>query len=154
MRRSIAAAAVAAGVLAGAAGATVLSPVGLVGAAETPTESGARECMPGRGAGGAPLATVAELLDLSIDELRTALREGQTIADLAGARGVSVESLVDSLVAAMDERLATAVEAGRLTQERADQMRANADERLTAMVNGEHEPRAGRRHGMGRFVEV
>ena len=71
---------------------------------------------------------------MTVDELHEALKDGQTIADLAEARGVALEDIADALVAAQTERLQQAVEDGRLTQEEADEkiakMEANILEHL------------------------
>lgn len=104
-----------------------------------------------RGAGhlghGARLDTLAEALGLGVDELRAALGGGQTLAEVAEANGSSVEALVDELLAALDERLADVVAEGDLTQVEADERRSTAEERITAMVEGE----APFGRGFGRF---
>ncbi|MFP3907380.1 MAG: hypothetical protein ACLFWR_10145 [Acidimicrobiales bacterium] len=135
MRRTIAAVTLAAGVLAGAVGASALSPVGLVDAAESeepPAESADRPLAawiaetlaplvddgtidqqqadavqealidaaprrgpgPGHGPGFAhrpALERVAEHLGLSVEEVRSALREGTTIPELAEQQGVELD---------------------------------------------------------------
>jgi hypothetical protein len=84
--------------------------------------------------GGASLDALAEALGMTADELRQALADGQTIADLAAAKGVALEDVASALVAAQAERLQQAVDGGRLTQEDADakiaEMKANILERL------------------------
>ncbi len=87
---------------------------------------------------GPGLAAAATALDMTEDELRAALEtEGTTLADVAEQEGVPVETLVDALVAAASERIATAVEEGRLTQEQADERLADLEERITERVNSE-----------------
>jgi ferredoxin len=55
----------------------------------------------GRGPGGGPkLDVVVEALGITGEELRTALQEGQSIADIAEAQGVDVQTVIDALVAA------------------------------------------------------
>jgi len=105
--------------------------------------------------GGPGGGVVAEALGMEVTELRDARRDGATIAELAAERGVSVEEIVDAIVAEMTEHLSAAVESGRITQEQADARLATAEERATALVNGElrdglrfgHRPGRG---GMGR----
>lgn len=55
----------------------------------------------GAGRGGVPghIQTAAETLGLSTDEVMSALDQGQTLADLAEAQGVSRDDLVAALVA-------------------------------------------------------
>jgi hypothetical protein len=64
---------------------------------------------------------VAETLEMTTDELREALADGQTIAELAEAKGVALEDIAAALVTEHTERLQQAVENGRLTQEEADE---------------------------------
>lgn len=94
---------------------------------------------PHRGPGlhfGRDLDAAAAFLGLSESELRTALRNGKTLAQIAGDRGKSVDELVDSLVAAATKRLDAAVQDGRLTKAQRDELVAGLKERTTALVNG------------------
>ena len=100
--------------------------------AETPTEAsdpggpdgdhgpGGRGGKRGLGGGG-QMDIVAETLEMTTDELREALADGQTIAELAEAKGVALEYIAAALVTEHAERLQQAVENGRLTQEEADE---------------------------------
>jgi hypothetical protein len=92
----------------------------------------------------ADLSTVAEVLGLSEDDLRTALEDGATLAEVAEEQGVDTQEVVDAVVAAQQERLDEAVAGGDLTQERADEIAEQAEERATALVNGEMPAFAGR----------
>ena len=101
-----------------------------------------------RGFGGpVALPAVAEALGMSEEELRTALGDGQTIADIAAGRGVEVQTVVDAIVAAHRERLDEKVASGELTREQADEMLTHAEERAAAFVNGEPPAFHGRPHG-------
>lgn len=95
----------------------------------------------------AGIETLADLLNLTEDEVKEALRSGDTIAEIAEAQGVDVQTVIDGLVAAAEEKLAEAVENGRITQEQADEIGANLEERITSFVNegGPLGPR-GHRH--------
>jgi len=72
---------------------------------------------------------------MSNAELRTSLRYGLTLAQLAEAENVPVTTVTDALVAAAEERLARAVRNGRLTQAEADNRRQALRERITTLVN-------------------
>lgn len=87
------------------------------------------------------LDAAASYLGLTESELRTELGSGKTLAQVAQAKGKSVDGLVDALVADAKEHLDAAVAAARLTQERADQVLANIRERVGAHVNGERRER-------------
>jgi hypothetical protein len=78
---------------------------------------------------------LAGLLGIDVDTLRTELRSGDTIAEIAAEQGVDVQTVIDALVAELGEHLELAVENGRLTQEEADAKLADATERITDFVN-------------------
>lgn len=98
---------------------------------------------PGGGRGGLALDEAAGLLGLTADELRTELQEGQSLAAVAEAQGVALETLVDGLVTAAQERLAERVSSGDITQEQADERLADLQERTTALVQSEDLPLRG-----------
>jgi hypothetical protein len=91
------------------------------------------------------LADLAEAIGISTDDLRAALRDGQTLAEVAEANDVDPQQLVDRLVANGTERLDAAMAAGRIDQAAADERKASLPDRATDLVNGELE-RHPRRH--------
>jgi cell division FtsZ-interacting protein ZapD len=93
---------------------------------------------------GEGLADVAEAIDISTDDLRAALRDGQTLAEVAEANGVDPQRVVDVLVDNGTVRLDAAVAAGRIDQATADERKANLPERAAELVNGELERYAHR----------
>lgn len=99
-----------------------------------------------RGHGALHLAagTLAEAAGATVQELREAVRDGTTLAELAASNGVERSVLVERLVAAARERLDAAVADERLTQEQADARAAGLAERIERLVD-----RAGKgpRHG-------
>ena len=95
---------------------------------------------------GAHLEVVAELLGMEAADVAEALRDGQSIADLAGDE---TQSVIDALVTEATERLTTAVDDGRLTQEEADGKLGEIAERITNMVNGERPEGFDGRRGPG-----
>jgi polyhydroxyalkanoate synthesis regulator phasin len=86
------------------------------------------------------LADIAEALGVEEDDVRAALEDGRTIAELAEEQGVEVSDVVDAIVSAQRERLDQAVADGDLTQEEADRILATSEERVTAFVEGEVPP--------------
>jgi prolyl-tRNA editing enzyme YbaK/EbsC (Cys-tRNA(Pro) deacylase) len=123
----------------GLGGALLLGPA----SADTSTSTAATTAFGGAGAVAAPcregLADVAEAIGIATDDLRAALRDGQTLAEVAEANGVDPEQVVDVLVANGTERLDAAVSAGRIDQAAANERRANLPERVAELVNGELE---------------
>ena len=85
------------------------------------------------------LETAAEALGMTEDELRTALQaDGATLAKVAEDKGVAVDTLVDSLVKAQQDRIAKAVESG-MPQEVADERLADLEKQVTDWVNSTSE---------------
>lgn len=108
----------------------------------------------GWGGRGVAFDVAAEALGVTEDELRSQLRAGESVADVAAAEGVPVEDVVSALVAEARERLAAAVTDGRLTQAEADERAADLEARVTELVQrddlgrfspGGHGPRGGDR---------
>ncbi|NNK91387.1 MAG: hypothetical protein HKO87_03065 [Acidimicrobiia bacterium] len=96
------------------------------------------------GKGGAHLTEIAEVLGLTVDELKTQLQEGATLADVAGDQ---VDDVAQLITDQMNERVDQALEDGRITEEEAAEKRAEIEEKVTEILNGEAD--FGRR-GHGR----
>jgi polyhydroxyalkanoate synthesis regulator phasin len=95
------------------------------------------------------LETAASYLGVEEDELRAALADGKSLAEVAKAEGKSVDGLVDALVADAEKRLDAAVDDGRLTKEQASELKQDLRERVTDFVN--REPGELPRFGEHRF---
>jgi len=89
---------------------------------------------------------VAKALGLTTDKLHAELRSGKSLADVAKAEKVSVDTVVKAMVTAIEGRLATAVKNGTLTQAKADKMKSSLTQRITDRVN---QARPDRRMGHG-----
>ncbi len=83
---------------------------------------------------GIGLETVAELLDMTREALRSELQEGKSLPGLAERQGVELEVISQALEKAREEALLQAVERGRITQERADQARQSAQRRTQSCL--------------------
>ncbi len=92
---------------------------------------------------------VADFLEMDRRGLGMALRDGATLAELAGDR---VDELVAELVATASERIEQAVADEKLDRDRADEILADAEERATSRVNGEHPTRRGGPSGLHRSM--
>ena len=103
---------------------------------------------PRGGRGGQNVEALAEVLGMDAEALAEALRSGSTLADVAAEQGVSVDAVVDTIVDGMTDRLDTAVEEGRITQEQADERLAELEERVTTGVD-EGRPDRGERGRRG-----
>jgi polyhydroxyalkanoate synthesis regulator phasin len=95
------------------------------------------------------LSVLTDVLGLTEDELRSALRDdGTTLADVAEQQGVAVEDVVAALRAAAEERVEQAVTDGRITREHADEIIAELPERIADAMDREW-PAGRGRHAAG-----
>jgi hypothetical protein len=78
----------------------------------------------GRGMGLAGLQAAAEALNMTTDELITALRSGKTLEEIATEAGVELQDVQDAIqaehAAAVRERIQESLDDGTITQEHAD----------------------------------
>jgi len=92
--------------------------------------------------GEAALAAAADMLGLTVEELQTQLRAGESLADLADEAGVDVEELLAAMDAAATDAAREAIEQavtdGDLTREHADWL-------LEGLDNGYWGPGSGGR---------
>jgi hypothetical protein len=82
------------------------------------------------------LETASSYLGLTAVQLRSDLEGGKTLAQLAQARGKSVDGLVQALYDAAKQKLDTAVSARRLTQTQEGSILSELKSELTGFVNG------------------
>ena len=105
----------------------------------------------GRG-GARGLGIVATTLGMTEAEVRDAISNGQTLAQLAEAKGSSGQALIDAILAELKAHLDEEVAAGEHTQAEADAKLAEATTRVTELVNNTDAallagPGGPRRHG-------
>lgn len=98
--------------------------------------------------GGRGLDVAAQALGMTTDELHTALKGGQTLAQVASDKGVNVQVVIDALVASATNHINEEVTSGEITQAQADEKLANVTDRVTERVNNPR-PEGGRRGGNG-----
>jgi hypothetical protein len=83
----------------------------------------------------------AKVLGMSVADLRAALRDGSTLAELAKKQGKDVDTLVSALVEVAKARIAEGVKAGKITQETANQIEKTLEQRVRTVVqNGRPAP--------------
>jgi hypothetical protein len=73
---------------------------------------------------------------MSVEDLRTALGGGKSLAAIAQEKGIGVSKVVEALVAEFKAHLDEHVASGRNTRAEADQMLATDRTRIEAFVNG------------------
>ena len=91
------------------------------------------------GGGGKHLVkeAAAEVLGLSEEEVRGALGDGQSLAGLAEAQGMSVEDFRAALLSNITADLQAQLDAGEITQEEFDEITAELSENLDDIINSE-----------------
>jgi hypothetical protein len=138
-------------IVGGVAGAAILGPISTLAASPAPAASsvpttpgttdqdqGGRG---GHGPGGhieavSDTSVVAKAIGISEADLLTALKGGQTVADVAKAHNVILQVVIDALVADGQAELDAAVKAGTITQAQADAEKAELTQRATDQANG------------------
>ena len=85
--------------------------------------------------------SLAKALDMTVDELKTELMSGKTIAQIAEAQKVDIDDVKKALVADAKTHLAEEVASGKHTQAEADAKLAEFESRLDDMVNKVRPPK-------------
>ncbi len=83
----------------------------------------------GHGSGNTMIDVAAELFGMTTEDLRAELQEGKTLLDVAQEKGFEAKDLQDAFLTARKEALQEAVDAGFITQEQADWMMQNMEQR-------------------------
>jgi uncharacterized protein (DUF433 family) len=98
-----------------------------------------------RGLGGAIFPDIAKALGITREELRTQLRDGKSIADIAKAQGKSLDDVRAALKADAKTAADKAVKDGDLTQKQADELLSHLDKALSHL--GDARPKFPRFRG-------
>lgn len=77
---------------------------------------------------------VAETIGITVEDLRAEFQDGNSVADVAEANGVAPETVAEALIGALEERLDTAVENGRLTEQEAADRLERRSERIAERI--------------------
>ncbi len=86
--------------------------------------------------GNAALATAASVIGVTPETLKADLQAGKSIAEVAGPK---TQDVINALDAKVDARIDTAVANGRLTPERAANLKTRAHDRIEKFVNNTHQ---------------
>lgn len=85
------------------------------------------------------LSGVSKELGMTDADLKKALEEGKTLADLARDKGVNVQKLIDIQLSQLLKKADEQLSAGKITKEQYEQRKAKLTEMLTNMANGKFE---------------
>ena len=89
----------------------------------------------GRLGGAHLMESAATVLGISADDLMTQLRDGKSLADVAGAQGIGVDKLKTDLLAQVKTELDTLVSDGKITQSQADEMYSRTESNIDTIIN-------------------
>ncbi len=95
-------------------------------------------------------AAAAKDLGITTQQLMSDIRNGQSIADVANAKHVSVDTIINDMTAAAQKQIDDAVSAKKLTSDQAAKLSANLKDRITKLVNGKL-PAMGKGGSFGGF---
>jgi DNA-binding CsgD family transcriptional regulator len=96
-----------------------------------------------------PIAEAAKALGMTEAELTTELKAGKSIADVAKAKNIDLDTVIAKLTAAFKAHLDEEVASGKHTQAEADAKLAEFKTRVTTMVNTAGLPMHGGKGGHG-----
>jgi hypothetical protein len=106
----------------------------------SPEEDATEDESEGRGCGGGKYLikeAAAEVLGISEDELVTALRNGQSLSQIAEAQGMSVDDFRAALLESVTADLQARLDAGDITQEQFDEKVAELNANIDEIINTE-----------------
>ncbi|UTT42814.1 hypothetical protein [Exiguobacterium aurantiacum] len=113
-------------------------------------ERGERGMFGDRAAGQAALL---EALGLTEAEVEAAREEGQSLPELAEETGITIEQFIEAMITSHEAKLDAAVESGDLTQDEADAILADHEERFADVTSyddlGDMRGFGGGHHGGG-----
>ena len=101
------------------------------------------------------LRVAADTIGVSPAELKQAVQGGQTVAQVAEAKGVAAQQVIDAVVQAATTKIDEAVAAGTIDAQRAETLKAKLPDAATRLVNetGQHRgERSERRQGRRQAV--
>jgi ribosomal protein S20 len=88
-----------------------------------------------KGDHGPKLDAAAKALNVSVDDLRSKLKDGKTLAQVAKDQGADVQKVIDAMVADATAYIDQAVKDGKLTADQATQRKSGLKDRITKLVN-------------------
>ncbi|MCL6576956.1 hypothetical protein [Kyrpidia sp.] len=120
----------------GAAAVTAAAPFAVAAADTATTASGSTQ--PAQAEHHQPwggvLSTAAQVLGVTPQQLAQNLRSGQSIAQVAQSKGVSEQQVIDAVVQKISASIDQKVQSGKLSQDKAAQMKANLSARVKNIV--------------------
>ena len=83
------------------------------------------------------ISIVSEQTGVSVDDVRAKLSEGNSLADVVEEAEGDLTEVTDAAMDAFESRLAAAIENGRLTSDKADELRESMRERIESALEAD-----------------
>lgn len=96
-------------------------------------------------------AKLLEVLKMNNESLKTEMKAGKSLVTIGKEHGVSEQTIKDLMIQQMNQRIAEGVQSGRITAEKAEQMKSGMDKHVSAMINGKGPMRGHHSAGHARF---
>jgi spermidine/putrescine-binding protein len=132
----------AAGLLIGSLGLAAVIPAGVASAQTSTTQAANPSAKTGhpalRNLRRAEFKVAADTIGVKPAELRADVKSGQSVADVATAKGVSVDTVINAVVTDATAKIDQAVANGKLSQDRATKIEAKLPAIVTKAVNAHH----------------
>ncbi|RNB87040.1 hypothetical protein EDM56_15195 [Brevibacillus fluminis] len=106
--------------------------------------------MHGKGSGLRNNEELLALLKLDADQLKEQLKAGKSLAEVAQAQGVSKADVIKLLIAQRTKKLDEAVASGKLTQEKAKQIKSELADRINRFVEKKFDRKDGHNKEKGK----
>jgi len=78
---------------------------------------------------------VAKTIGIERADLRSELKSGKTVTEVAQAHDVDPQAVVDAVVSAVNQRVDEAVASGKITAERGDTIKGKVTDRVNTLMN-------------------
>ena len=88
---------------------------------------------------GGIVSSIAETLDMTPREILQEIRQGQSLAEIGQAKGVSPEELKSVILSAADSKLDQVVADGKITQEQADKIMTRLTDNIDKLLDWKSE---------------
>lgn len=98
---------------------------------------------------GEPFQAAATYLGITVQDLQTQLRSGQTLAQIATSAGKTRDGLIAALVQDETAKIDQAVKDGKLTADQATKIKTDIQQRTSDLVDGKMPAFGGRPGGFG-----
>lgn len=92
---------------------------------------------------------IAKILGIDQDTLKSELKSGKTLAQIAVKKGINTNALTQKIQSLMDANIDKAVQSGKLTADKAAKIKATTAQRASAMVNGKWHGNKGPKEILG-----